>query len=106
MADAPDGIQQLNDGQTVIQKNDNDGSMFKLFAANANSIKNKIDSLKFNISKIDPEVIVIQEAKLKRASQITLSGYKCFVTIRGDNGGGLLIACKNQLNPVLIHSGG
>ena len=59
----------------------------------------------FNISILDPSVIVIQETKLKRKSQVSLPGFKCFPTIRGDSGGGILIACKHSLEPVLIHEG-
>ena len=54
---------------------------------------------------IKPQVIVIQETKIKRKSQIDLTGYKCFPTVRGDNGGGVLIACIRSLDPVLIHEG-
>ena len=76
-----------------------------LFTANANSLKNKIESLMFNISLLEPQVIVVQEKKLKRASQITLKGYRCFTTIRGDSGGGLLIASRCDLDPVQIFEG-
>ena len=63
-----------------------------ILSANSNSLKNKLDSLKFNIAVLKPHIIIIQETKLKRKSQCVLGGYKCFCTIRGDNGGGLLIA--------------
>ena len=79
--------------------------MLTVFSANANSLKNKKASLKFNISILQPHVVVIQETKLKRKSQISLKGYRCFPTIRGDNGGGLLIACRCDLKPVQIFEG-
>ena len=78
---------------------------FKIYSANANSIKNKLDSLRFIISTINPDVIAIQETKLKRKTQVSLPGFKCFPTLRGDNGGGVLIACRNTFKPVLIHEG-
>ena len=64
-----------------------------------------MESLKFAVSDLDPHVIIVQETKLKRKSQVNIEGYKCFPTIRGDNGGGVLIACKCGLDPVLIYEG-
>ena len=75
-----------------------------IFSANANSIKNKMDSLKFNIDLLNLHVIIIQETKLKNKS-IKIDGYRCFATVRGDCGGGILIACKSSLVPVLIFEG-
>ena len=54
---------------------------------------------------IKPHIIIIQETKIKRKSQIKLEGYRCFTTIRGDNGGGILIACLSSLGPVLVFEG-
>ena len=48
---------------------------------------------------------VIQETKFKKKSQIELKGYRVFPTIRGDNGGGLLVAGLIPLDPVLIFEG-
>ena len=79
--------------------------MMTVFSANANSLKNKMDSLKFNITSLKPHIIVIQETKLKRKSQCSLQGYKCFNTVRGDSGGGLTIACKISLEPAKVYEG-
>jgi hypothetical protein len=87
------------------QSNSVENKSLKIFSANSNSLKNKITSLKFNIGQLNPHIIVIQETKFKRKSQIELQGYRCFQTIRGDSGGGLLIACVVALDPVLIHEG-
>ena len=76
-----------------------------IISANANSLKNKLLSLKFNISILKPHVIVIQESKSKRKGQIALKGYRIFELIRGDNGGGLMVACLFSLKPVLIFEG-
>ena len=62
-------------------------------------------SLKFNMSILKPQVIVIQETKSRRKSQIVLKGYKIFELVRGDNGGGLMIACLASLKPILIFEG-
>ena len=61
-------------------------------SANSNALKNKLVSLKFNIENIKPEIIVIQETKLKRKGKIVLDGYRTFELVRRDDGGGLLIA--------------
>ena len=76
-----------------------------VISANANSLKNKMMSLKFNIELLKPHIIVIQETKIKRKSQIHLKGYLPYVTLRGDSGGGLLVACLSSLKPVLIFEG-
>ena len=87
------------------QSNAVENKSLKIFSANSDSLKNKLTSLKFNIGQLNPHIIVIQETKFKRKSQIELKGYRCFPTIRGDSGGGLLIACVVDLDPVLIHEG-
>ena len=62
-------------------------------------------SLRFNIEEIKPQIIMIQETKIKRKSQIDIEGYTTFPTVRGDCGGGVLISCLTSLNPVLIFEG-
>ena len=62
-------------------------------------------SLRFNIEEIKPQIIMIQETKIKRKSQINIEGYTTFPTVRGDSGGGVLISCLTSLNPVLIFEG-
>ena len=57
------------------------------------------------MEQINPHVIIIQETKLKRKSQIELHGFRCFLTVRGDDGGGILVACQTALDPVLIFEG-
>ena len=77
----------------------------KIISANANSLKNKIMSLKFTIEQLKPHLVVIQETKLKKKSLVTLQGYRCFDTVRGDSGGGLLVACLAALDPVMVYEG-
>ena len=78
---------------------------FTVISANANSLKNKLLSLKFILEQLEPHIIVIQETKIRRKSQINLQGYRCFPTVRGDSGGGILIAGLATLDPVLIFEG-
>ena len=80
-------------------------NQLKILSANANSLKNKVLSLKFTIEQLKPHIVVIQEAKLKRKSLVDLQGYKPFITIRGDSGGGIFVACLAILNPVLVFEG-
>ena len=77
----------------------------KIISANANSLKNKIMSLKFTIEQLKPHLVVIQETKLKKKSSVKLQGYRCFDTVRGDSGGGLLVACLAALDPVMVYEG-
>ena len=85
--------------------NTKEHSTLTLMSANANSLKNKMLSLKFIMDQINPHVIIIQETKLRRKGQINLQGYRCYLTIRGDSGGGILVACQTALDPVLIFEG-
>ena len=61
--------------------------------------------MKFNIEQLKPHIIVIQETKFKKKTEINLKGYRLFPTVRGDNGGGILIACLLSLEPVLVYEG-
>ena len=61
-------------------------------------------SLKFIMDQLKPYIVVIQETKLKKKS-LQLKGYKCFPTVRGDSGGGLLVACLASLDPVIVFEG-
>ena len=54
---------------------------------------------------LQPHIVIIQETKAKRKSQLKFEGYRSFATIRGDSGGGLLIACISSLKPVQIFEG-
>ena len=97
---------------TVLSNEKRSGSLkqkghetLTVMSGNANSLKNKLTSLKFNIAQLHPHIIIIQETKIKRKSQIKLNGYETYQTVRGDHGGGLLIACLSSLDPVLIHEG-
>ena len=74
-------------------------------SANVNGICNKMISLQFNIEQLKPEIIILQETKQRRKARIKLPGYRVFELIRGDNGGGLLIACLSALEPVQIFEG-
>ena len=59
----------------------------------------------FILEQLEPHVVIIQETKIRRKSQISLQGYRCFPTVRGDSGGGVLVAALASLDPVLIFEG-
>jgi hypothetical protein len=89
-----------------VNRNKIHNSKFTIISANANSVKNKMTSLKFNIDQLKPHVVVVQETKLKKKSPVDLiKGYRTFTTVRGDNGGGLMIACLASLDPVMVYEG-
>ena len=97
--------EEQTNSPTKTTRNDGGHETITIMSANANSLKNKITSLKFNIAQLHPHIIVIQETKIKRKSQIELKGYRVFPTVRGDCGGGLIIACLSSLDPVLTFEG-
>ena len=74
-------------------------------AGNINGMYNKKTSLDFIVNKLNPSVIILQETKLKRKSQVVLCGYRLFCLIKSPSSGGLLIACKPSLKPVLVFEG-
>ena len=112
-----DTISKQHSPSTILTEEKQDNSRVKkphsdrgqetitILSANANSLKNKITSLKFDIAQLHPHIIAIQETKIKRKSQIGLKGYEIYPTFRGDNGGGVMIACLSSLDPVLIFEG-
>ena len=72
---------------------------------NANSLGNKLESLKNNISYFGPSVITIQETKFKTKGSVSLPGYKVFDEPRvGRDGGGLLTAVDVNLDPIIVPS--
>jgi Reverse transcriptase (RNA-dependent DNA polymerase) len=68
---------------------------------NARSVKNKIDELRTLAGIYDPGVIVVVETWLSDEivpGELALSGYSMHRRDRNKHGGGVLIACKKQLN--------
>ena len=52
----------------------------------------------------NPSIITLQETKVNSHGTLRIPGYQIFEKIRKGNGGGLLTAINNNLNPVLIQS--
>ena len=66
----------------------------------------KTDSLISNINKFSPAVIFIQETKVTRKCQVKVKNYQIFEVVRENaNGGSILTAVHENLNPVFISGG-
>ena len=52
----------------------------------------------------NPSIITLQETKVNSHGTLRIPGYQIFEKLRKGNGGGLLTAINNNLNPVLIQS--
>ena len=75
--------------------------------SNSNGLKVKLDNLKNNVNIFsDPSCITLQETKLIKSGSIKLPGYQIFQLNRiGKQGGGLLTAVHEALDPVLVSAG-
>ena len=88
-------------------KNKNCESLtINLIGANANGLKNKKKSLEHVIEATNSSCVMIQETKLYKKGQINIEGFQAFELIRSDKeGGGLMTAVKEELEPVLVDEG-
>ena len=67
---------------------------------------NKQDSLINTMNTFQPSIVTLQETKARKNGSLKLKGYQIFEKIRkGGNGGGLLTAADENLNPMLISTG-
>ena len=79
---------------------------FSILGTNCNGILNKQDSLKAAMDTFKPTIVTLQETKSRKHGNIRLPGYQIFEKIRkGGNGGGLLTAADENINPVLVSTG-
>ena len=85
-----------------IDKNKRNKSIV-IMGTNANGIKSKKESLFSLINLLQPSIITIQESFMKKPGQIKIPGYQIFEKVRETkNGGGLLSAITEDLEPVLV----
>ena len=55
---------------------------------------------------LEPSVFIVQESKFKEERTLNIDGFHIFDLVRKfKDGGGLLIGCADELNPVLIRKG-
>ena len=53
-----------------------------------------------------PSVVTLQETKSRKNGNVKLEGYQIFEKLRkGGNGGGILTAADENMNPVLVSTG-
>ena len=76
-----------------------------VIGTNANGLKSKKGSFLEMLTNMKPQVVTIQETKLKKKNQIKAEGYDFFEKIRDKkDGGGLMIGVRNDIEcvPVVI----
>ena len=73
----------------------------KIMNWNANSIKNKLDELKYFIQVNDYDIIGINESKLDNKFKFNIQGYKLYRSDRNSKGGGVAIIIKKNLKHYL-----
>ena len=82
-----------------------DQSKLSIFGNNCDGIKNKVESLKVNVTSFSPSIVTLQETKLKSKNSFKIPGYQFFERLRCQkDGGGLLTAIDENLDPVLVFS--
>ena len=93
-------------GRGRIKNKNGKTKQFTLIGANMAAIKQKIESLKNVAEEFDAGCLIIQETLLKNKGQIKIDDHQIFELVRkSSNGGGLMIAAKEELFPVLIMEG-
>ena len=77
-----------------------------IIANDCASLLNKKNSLFSLIDKFRPGMILLQETKFKRKNSMRIPNYTVFEYVRKDsNGGGLLTAVHNSLEPMFVAEG-
>lgn len=79
----------------------------RLLGVNAAGLKSKIFTFKKVLDSLNPSVVFIEETKYKEEGKLKLDNYIIFELVResGDGGGGLAIACTEDLKPVMTRKG-
>ena len=85
------------------QKRKSKRKPLKIIYSNARGIRSKLTSLKAIIEKQTPDLIIIVESHLVRNNTIKIKGYdRITYKNRTSNGGGILIAAKNNQNIEMV----
>ena len=79
----------------------------RFLGVNAAGIRSKLFTFKKVLNDLKPSVFFIEETKLKDTGRIKLENYVIFEKPRRtqNNGGGVAIGCKKELNPVWVKEG-
>ena len=75
---------------------------FRMIYCNINHAKSKIDSLKRIIEEENPVVIILVETKLGEKEDLSVEGYETYPLNRDENGGGIMIIVKKQLENIIV----
>ena len=80
----------------------------RFLGVNAAGLRSKMSTFKKVLTDLKPSVFFIQETKLKEEGKIKMENYIIFEKLRStrQNGGGLAIGCKPELNPIWVREGG
>ena len=94
-------------GKGKRRKKENEQIQLSLMGSNSNGLKAKFDSLLNNVNIFSqPNCITLQESKLVKSGIIKLPCYQVFQLNRSvKQGGGLLTAVHEVLDPVLVSAG-
>ena len=75
---------------------------FGIYYVNIRGVKSKVDSLQEIIDSLNPVMICLTETHLGEDEQIGIKGYKVFDNNRNGDGGGILIAIKDEIAAVTV----
>ena len=75
---------------------------FRMLYSNINHLPCKVDSLKSIIEETKPAVVTLVETKLGENQEFTVEGYHPVPMNRNENGGGVLILVKKELENVIV----
>ena len=75
---------------------------FRMLYSNINHLLSKIDSLQNIIEERKPSVIALVETKLGEQQKITIDGYHPVPMNRDENGGGVMILVKDELENITV----
>ena len=76
---------------------------FNVFSVNANGMKQKIESLKYQLKHLKIGVFTLQETRFAKRGKLKIDNYEIFESIRTKEGGGTVIGAHKSLKPILVH---
>ena len=87
-------------------RNKNLSKKLKLIGVNAAGLSSKLTSFTKVLKELQPSVFIVQETKFKKERALSIDGYTIYDLVREfKDGGGLLIGCAKEVNPVMIRKG-
>ena len=106
---APKKVTKNKPAENAPKKAQNNGNQNKhkqqvlnVFTANANGLKNKVVSLKSNITSLAAGIFTIQESNYNKRGCLNIENFEIFEAIRKKKGGGTILGAHKALEPILI----